>query len=92
MVILRDSNLLVQNKLPKADQVEKLKKDRSIYIYAGKPSDAYKDKYGSEGRIQIGDKYTDITKQNFSEKGAFKHIYIRICHICLTSGVKVLKS
>ncbi|WP_443634165.1 biopolymer transporter ExbD [Candidatus Marifrigoribacter sp. Uisw_064] len=61
VTVLRDSSLLVQNKLPKADQVEKLKKDRSIFVYAGKPSDAYKDKYGTEGRIQIGDKYTDVT-------------------------------
>ena len=30
VTVLRDSSLLVQNKLPKADQVEKLKKDRSI--------------------------------------------------------------
>jgi biopolymer transport protein ExbD len=61
VTVLRDSNLLVQNKLPKADQVEKLMKDRSIFIFAGKPSDRYKKKYGSEPKIQIGDKYTDVT-------------------------------
>ena len=69
VTVLRDSNLLVQNKLPKADQVEKLKKDRSIYIYAGKPSDAYKDKYGTEGRIQIGDKYTDVSNLRLALEG-----------------------
>ena len=31
VTVLRDSNLLVQQKLPKGDQVEKLKKDRSIF-------------------------------------------------------------
>jgi biopolymer transport protein ExbD len=61
VTVLRDSNLLVENKLPKADQVEKLKKDRSVFIYAGKPSARYQDKYGKEGKIQIGDKYTDVT-------------------------------
>ncbi len=61
VTVLRDSNLLVQNKLPKADQVEKLKKDRSVFIFAGKPSDRYKKKYGSEPKIQIGDKYTDVS-------------------------------
>ncbi len=61
VTVMRENQLLVKNKLPKADQVEKLKKDRSIFIYAGKPSDAYKAKYGSEGRIQIGDKYTDVS-------------------------------
>ena len=38
VTVLRDNNLLVKNELPKADQVEKLKKDRAVYIYAGKPS------------------------------------------------------
>ncbi len=61
VTVLRDSNLLVENTLPKADQVEKLKKDRSVFIYAGKPSSRYQDKYGKEGKIQIGDKYTDVT-------------------------------
>jgi biopolymer transport protein ExbD len=59
--VMRETNLLVQQNLPKADQVEKLKKDRSVFIFAGKPSDQYKDKYGEEGRIQIGDKYTEIS-------------------------------
>ncbi|OAB80491.1 ExbD/TolR family protein [Cochleicola gelatinilyticus] len=61
VTVLRDSNLLVKNDLPKADQVEKLKKDRSVYIFAGRPSQRYQDKYGKEGRIQIGDKYTDVS-------------------------------
>ena len=42
-------------------RVEKLKKDRSVYIYAGKPSARFQDKYGAEPKIQIGDKYTDIS-------------------------------
>ena len=45
--VLRDNTLLIQNTLPAADQVQKLdKKDRVIYIYAGKPSSRYQDKYG----------------------------------------------
>lgn len=66
VTVLRDDNLLVQNTLPKADQVEKLQKDRSVYIYAGKPSARYQDKYGKEGKIQIGDKYTDVTNLKFA--------------------------
>lgn len=66
VTVLRDNDLLVKNVLPKADQVEKLKKDRSIYIYAGKPSARYQDKYGTEGKIQIGDKYTDVTNIKFA--------------------------
>lgn len=66
VTVLRDDNLLVQNTLPKADQVEKLKKDRSVFIYAGKPSTQYRDKYGREPKIQIGDKYTDISNIKFA--------------------------
>ncbi|MCH9660606.1 MAG: biopolymer transporter ExbD [Bacteroidetes bacterium] len=62
VTVLREDNLLVQQKIPKGDQVEKLKKDRSVFVYAGKPSPRYQDKYGKEGKIQIGDKYTDITQ------------------------------
>ncbi|MBL4663168.1 MAG: biopolymer transporter ExbD [Flavobacteriaceae bacterium] len=60
VTVMRKDNLLVMQAIPKADQVEKLKKDRSIFIYAGKPSLRYQDQYGIEGKIQIGDKYTDI--------------------------------
>ncbi|GAB5401126.1 MAG: biopolymer transporter ExbD [Aureisphaera sp.] len=60
VTVLRDTNLLVQQTLPKGDQVEKLQKDRSVFIYAGKPSPRYQKQYGTEGKIQIGDKYTSI--------------------------------
>ncbi len=60
VTVLRQNDLLVKNELPKADQIEKLQKDRAVYIYAGKPSDRYVSQYGSEGKIQIGDKYTDV--------------------------------
>ena len=35
--VMRDSSLMIENRLPSADQVEKLKKDRTVFIYAGKP-------------------------------------------------------
>ncbi len=66
VTVLRDDDLMVRNTLPKADQVEKLQKDRSVYIYAGKPSDRYVENFGTEGKIQIGDKYTDITDIKFA--------------------------
>ncbi|HLW31007.1 MAG TPA: biopolymer transporter ExbD [Aequorivita sp.] len=66
VTVLRDDNLLVQNTLPKADQVEKLKKDRSVYIYAGKPSARFEERYGTEPKIQIGDKYTDLSNLKFA--------------------------
>ena len=59
--VMRDSTLMVQNTLPAADQVQKLdKKDRVMYIYAGKPSSRYADKYGSQARIQLNDKFATV--------------------------------
>jgi len=59
--VLRDNTLLIQNTLPAADQVQKLdKKDRVMYIYAGKPSMRYQDKFGSEARIQLNDKFATV--------------------------------
>lgn len=60
VTVLRQNDLKVQNELPKADQVEKLKKDRSVFIFAGKPSKRYQATFGTEGKIQIGDAYTDV--------------------------------
>jgi|TARA_B100000965_G_scaffold356662_1_gene334794 biopolymer transport protein ExbD len=65
--VMRDSTLMVKNVLPAADQVQKLdKKDRVMYIYAGKPSSRYSDKYGTQARIQLNDKFSTV-----SEIGAF---------------------
>ena len=65
--VMRDSTLMVSNTLPAADQVQKLdKKDRIIYIYAGKPSSRYEDKYGTQARIQLNDKFATV-----EEVGAF---------------------
>ena len=59
--VMRDDTLMIENKLPNADQVEKLeKKDLVMYIYAGKPSQNYKTKYGTEARIQLNDKFVEV--------------------------------
>ena len=59
--VMRDSSLMIENRLPNADQVEKLeKKNLVMYIYVGKPSKGYKTKYGSEARIQLNDKFSEI--------------------------------
>ena len=57
--VMRDTSLKVQNSLPSADQVEKLEKDRTMFIYAGKPSDQYK-QFGTEARIQINDAFAGL--------------------------------
>lgn len=58
--VMRDTSLMVENELPPANQVEKLKKDRTMFIYAGKPSIQFKEKFGDQGRIQINDTYVGI--------------------------------
>ena len=57
--VMRDSSLMIENRLPSADQVEKLKKDRTIFIYAGKPSSQYK-QFGEEPRIQFNDAFIGL--------------------------------
>lgn len=59
--VMRDSTLMVSNVLPVANQVQKLdKKDRIMYIYAGKPSIRYQETYGSSARIQLNDKFAEV--------------------------------
>ncbi|TYA74505.1 ExbD/TolR family protein [Seonamhaeicola marinus] len=58
--VMRQNTLKIENNLPFADQVEKLdKKDLVMYIYAGKPSQNYK-QYGTETRIQLNDDFADV--------------------------------
>ena len=57
--VMRDNTTMVENTLPVADQIEKLKKDRTMFIYAGKPSAQYSN-LGTEGRIQINDSFVSL--------------------------------
>ncbi|UGU17565.1 biopolymer transporter ExbD [Sinomicrobium kalidii] len=61
VTVMKDNSLMVDNVLPIADQVQKLdKKDRVVYIYAGKPHPRYQSKYGTEARIQLNDKFANV--------------------------------
>ena len=52
--VLRETTLLVENKLPSASQIQKLEKKSLVsFIYVGKPKDT--DRYGNEPRIQVND-------------------------------------
>jgi biopolymer transport protein ExbD len=62
VTVMKDSTLNVENNLPNADQIKKLeKKDRVLYIYAGKPTREYQSKFGTETKIQLNDKFADAT-------------------------------
>ena len=59
--VMREDTLMIENRLPSADQIEKLeKKNLVMYIYVGKPSTQYKAKYGNEARIQLNDKFSEV--------------------------------
>jgi biopolymer transport protein ExbD len=68
--VMRDNSMMVENTLPPANQIEKLKKDRTMFIYAGKPSAQYKN-FGTEGRIQINDAFVDV---NSIQPAVFEYI------------------
>ena len=57
--VMRDNTTMVENQLPAASQIEKLKKDRTMFIYAGKPSSQYTN-FGKEARIQINDAFVNL--------------------------------
>ena len=38
-----------------------------MYIYAGKPSDRYQDKYGTSAKIQLNDKFTTVEVELLSQ-------------------------
>ncbi|MEM6297633.1 MAG: biopolymer transporter ExbD [Bacteroidota bacterium] len=52
--VMRKSNMLVEQNLPKATQLQKLEQKSLVsYIYVGKPKDI--EQYGDEPRIQLND-------------------------------------
>lgn len=54
---MKDSDLKIDNTLPKANQTAKLhKKQYVMYVYAGKPNARYRATLGSTDRIQLSDK------------------------------------
>ena len=87
--VMRQNTLMVQNQLPFADQVEKLdKKDLVMYIYAGKPSPRYQQSAGTEARIQLNDKFADVSEVQqfiYSEREAKREELVPY----LTTALKV---
>ena len=58
---LRDTDLMLDNALPKADQTNKLdKKERVFSIYIGKPHPKYH--LGSGEKVQLDDKIADVSE------------------------------
>lgn len=52
--VLRETDLLVLQRIPKAEQLKKMEKKSLVsYIYIGKPKET--GRYGSEPRVQVND-------------------------------------
>ncbi len=63
VTVMKDSSIMVENDLPTANEIKKLeKKDRVIYIFAGRPSQEYQSVYGTETRIQLNDKFASVNE------------------------------
>ncbi|MFH6602439.1 ExbD/TolR family protein [Maribacter algicola] len=62
VTVMKDSTLKVANELPNASEVKKMeKKDRIIYIHVGRPTEKYSAVFGSEPKIQLNDKYAEVS-------------------------------
>jgi biopolymer transport protein ExbD len=60
---MREVTLMVQFKVPQATQLEKLEKKSLVtFIYIGKPTDQYVAALGSESRIQLNDKFAEVSE------------------------------
>lgn len=60
--VMRETELKVKNKLPKATEVKKLEKKSLVsYIYVGKPTRNFQKIYGTEPRIQLNDRFSEMT-------------------------------
>lgn len=52
--VLRETDLLVLQRIPKAEQLKKMEKKSLVsYIYIGKPKET--ERYGTEPRVQVND-------------------------------------
>jgi biopolymer transport protein ExbD len=60
--VMRDDELQIENRLPQANQVEKLaEKKKIVTIYIGKPNPNFKKQFGISEVIQLGDKISPVS-------------------------------
>lgn len=60
---MREDTLKIKNAMPVADQVEKLDKKNPVsFIYMGAPKEEFQKNYGSEARIQLNDKFAEVSE------------------------------
>ena len=60
---MREVTLMIQNNLPEATQIAKLEKKSLVSnIYIGKPTMQFQKAYGTEPRIQLNDKFAEVSE------------------------------
>lgn len=60
---MREVSLKVQFKLPQGTELQKLEKKSLVtFIYAGKPTAEFRRKMGSETRLQLNDKFAEVSE------------------------------
>ncbi|MBQ1697070.1 MAG: biopolymer transporter ExbD [Bacteroidales bacterium] len=58
---MKETDYKVKIKLPTATEVKKLEKKSLVsYIYVGSPLSSYQSKYGTEPRVQLNDKISNL--------------------------------
>ncbi len=61
VTVMRELEIMVENKLPDASELTKLQKKSLVsYIYIGKPLPKYQAKLGTAPRIQLNDQFKDV--------------------------------
>lgn len=59
---MREVTLKVEFKVPQGTELEKLEKKSLVsFIYVGRPTEELRKKMGSESRIQLNDKFADVS-------------------------------
>ncbi len=62
VTVMRDSNLKVNVTTPNATELTKLEKKSLVnYVYIGRPTENYMNQYGTRPRVQLGDKFADVS-------------------------------
>lgn len=60
---MREVTLKVEFKVPQATELEKLEKKSLVtFIYVGKPMQEFRQKMGSESRIQLNDAFAEVSE------------------------------
>lgn len=61
VTVLRDATIKVANNVPSATELTKLEKKSLVnHLFMGKPTEQYREVYGTKPRLQLGDKIANL--------------------------------